>query len=184
MQQDLLNSDDAPVHLQSKQLEAILFASESSMNRKRLCELLDWSVETFENACDMLKKRLETSALELTETASGYRMQIRSQHAGLIHKLWPDKESKLSQAMLETISIIAYKQPVTRADIEQIRGVSTSSAILRQLFDKGWIHEKGYRDLPGKPALIHTSQVFLDAFNLKSLKELPELPALKAIDES
>lgn len=183
MQPDLLNKHDASTQENSKQLEAVLFVSETSLNRKKLRELLDWSEDTFDKALALLTLRLEDSALELAETATGFRMQIRAQHGGLINTLWPDKEQKLSQAMLETISIIAYKQPVTRADIEQIRGVSTSSAILRQLFDKGWIVEKGFRDLPGKPSLLHTTKQFLDAFSLQSLKELPELPELKAVDE-
>lgn len=183
MQPDLLNKHDASTQENSRQLEAVLFVSETSLNRKKLRELLDWTEDTFDSALALLRLRLEDSALELAETASGFRMQVRSQHAALIQQLWPEKQSKLSQAMLETISIIAYKQPVTRADIEQIRGVSTSSAILRQLFDKGWIVEKGFRDLPGKPSLLHTTKAFLDAFSVQNLNELPELPELKSMDE-
>lgn len=183
MQPDLLNKHDASTQQNSRALEAVLFATETSLNRKKLKEQLNWSDDTFEKALALLHARLEDSALELVETASGFRMQIRQQHAALIQKLWPEKQSKLSQAMLETLSIIAYKQPVTRADIEQIRGVSTSSAILRQLFDKGWIVEKGFRDLPGKPSLLHTTAAFLDAFSLQTLKALPALPELKAVSE-
>lgn len=182
MQQDLLNhSDNAKNH--SLMLEALLFASETSLTQPKIMQLLNWDKQSFDNAVIGLQGRLENSAVELINSASGYRLQIRQHFSSLVHTLYPEKQQKLSQAMLETLTIVAYKQPVTRADIEQIRGVSTSSAILRQLFDKGWIMEKGFRELPGKPSLLHTTKAFLDAFGLQSLKQLPELPELKGISE-
>ena len=108
-------------------------------------------------------------------------MQIKAEYAPLIQQIFPERPETLSQAVLETLSIIAYKQPVTRLDIEQIRGVSVSSHILRQLFDKGWIVEKGYKDTLGRPALLHTTDEFLDAFGLCSLAELPPMPDINAL---
>ena len=92
--------------------------------------------------------------------------------------MFPQRLEHLSQALLETLSVIAYKQPVTRSDIEQVRGVTVSSNILRQLFDKGWIVEKGFRETLGRPALLHTTPEFLDAFGLEKLEDLPPLPEL------
>lgn len=183
MQQDLLNhhSDNAQNH--SLMLEALLFGSEISLTQSKIMQLLNWDEQSFDRAVTDLQGKLENSAVELISSASGYRLQIRQQFSTLVHTLYPEKQQKLSQALLETLTIVAYKQPVTRADIEQIRGVSTSSAILRQLFDKGWIMEKGFRELPGKPSLLHTTKAFLDAFGLQSLKQLPELPELKEISE-
>lgn len=167
----------------SLNLEALIFASESTVSKKQLMNWLNIDHQCFDNALALLKKRLEASALTIIETASGFRLQISEKYAPIISTIWPDKQIKLSQALLETLSIIAYKQPVTRADIEQIRGVSTSSKLLRQLFDKGWIIEKGFRDVVGKPALLHTTADFLDAFSLQHLSQLPPLPELKPIDK-
>ena len=114
------------------------------------------------------------------ETASGYRLQIANEFSPLIQTVFPQRQETLSQALLETLSVIAYKQPVTRADIEHVRGVTVSSHILRQLFDKGWIEERGYKDTLGRPALLHTTQAFLAAFGLTSLQELPELPNINS----
>ena len=129
----------------------------------------------------LLEERLSGGVLELSQTASGYRLQIKAEYAPLIQQIFPERPETLSQAVLETLSIIAYKQPVTRLDIEQIRGVSVSSHILRQLFDKGWIVEKGYKDTLGRPALLHTTDEFLDAFGLCSLAELPPMPDINAL---
>lgn len=119
--------------------------------------------------------------LTLAATASGYRLQIDDDYSPLIQQVFPQRLQSLSQALLETLSVIAYKQPVTRSDIEQVRGVTVSSNILRQLFDKGWIIEDGYKDTLGRPALLHTTPDFLDAFGLTSLEQLPDLPDLQSL---
>lgn len=162
----------------SKAIEAILHASETPLTAKQLRQLLDISQSDLDRALIVLQERLSQGALTLFETASGYRLQIANEFSPLIQQVFPQRQETLSQALLETLSVIAYKQPVTRGDIEQIRGVTVSSNILRQLFDKGWIDEKGFKDTIGRPALLHTTDVFLEAFGLASLDELPDLPEI------
>ena len=129
-----------------------------------------------------LQQRLSQGALTLADTASGYRLQIANDFSPLIQQVFPQRQETLSQALLETLSVIAYKQPVTRGDIEQIRGVTVSSNILRQLFDKGWIIEQGFRDTLGRPALLHTTPACLAAFGLKSLQDLPKLADVQQLE--
>ena len=164
--------------LLSRRIEVLLHASESPLTDSQLRKHLSLSKQELETALVVLQQRLTTGVLTLSESASGYRLQIRSEYSSLIQKVFPQRLETLSQALLETLSVIAYKQPVTRSDIEQVRGVTVSSNILRQLFDKGWIMEKGYRETLGRPALLHTTPEFLDAFGLESLEQLPPLPDL------
>lgn len=162
----------------SRRIEVLLHASESPLTDSQLRKHLSLSKPELETALLVLQQRLTTGVLSLSESASGYRLQIRSEYSALIQHVFPQRLESLSQALLETLSVIAYKQPVTRGDIEQVRGVTVSSNILRQLFDKGWIIEKGYRETLGRPALLHTTPHFLDAFGLESLEQLPPLPDL------
>lgn len=162
----------------SKQIEAILHASENTVSAKKLCEFLDIREKELHAALMVLQERLSLGALVLVHTAMGYRLQINSDFSPLIAQLLPERREHLSQALLETLAVIAYKQPVTRSDIEQVRGVSVSSGILRQLFDKGWVVEKGHKDILGRPALLHTTQEFLASFGLQSLADLPPLPPI------
>ena len=164
--------------LLSRRIEVLLHASESPLTDSQLRKYLSLSKQELETALVVLQQRLTTGVLSLSESASGYRLQIRSEYSSLIQEVFPQRLEHLSQALLETLSVIAYKQPVTRSDIEQVRGVTVSSNILRQLFDKGWIIEKGYRETLGRPALLHTTPEFLDAFGLDSLEQLPPLPDL------
>ncbi|SUD90015.1 SMC-Scp complex subunit ScpB [Psychrobacter phenylpyruvicus] len=164
--------------LLSRRIEVLLHASESPLTGSQLRKYLSLSKQELETALVILQQRLTTGVLSLSESASGYRLQIRSEYSSLIQEVFPQRLEHLSQALLETLSVIAYKQPVTRSDIEQVRGVTVSSNILRQLFDKGWIVEKGYRETLGRPALLHTTPEFLDAFGLESLEQLPPLPDL------
>ena len=129
-----------------------------------------------------LDAELEGRAVELREVGSGYRLQIRSDLMPVISQLWAEKPPRYSRALLETLAIIAYRQPITRGEIEQIRGVSVSSNILRTLQERDWIRVIGHRDVPGRPELIGTTKAFLDYFNLKSLDELPTLAEIKDID--
>lgn len=167
----------------SRKIEAILHASETPVTIKQLRTYLELSPADIERALLILQERLSHGALTLAETATGYRLQIANEFSPLIAQIFPQRQENLSQALLETLSVIAYKQPVTRSDIEQVRGVTVSSNILRQLFDKGWIEEKGFKDTLGRPALLHTTPSFLVSFGLKDLTELPPLPDLKAISE-
>lgn len=179
--QNTTNSDLSTFNrydLLSRRIEVLLHASESPLTDSQLRKHLSLSKQELETALVVLQQRLTTGVLTLSESASGYRLQIRSEYSSLIQKVFPQRLETLSQALLETLSVIAYKQPVTRSDIEQVRGVTVSSNILRQLFDKGWIMEKGYRETLGRPALLHTTPEFLDAFGLESLEQLPPLPDL------
>lgn len=166
----------------SRRIEVLLHASESPLTANQLKKFLSLSKTELETALVVLEQRLTTGVLTLSESASGYRLQIRSEYSGLIQQVFPQRLESLSQALLETLSVIAYKQPVTRSDIEQVRGVTVSSNILRQLFDKGWIIEKGHRETLGRPALLHTTDAFLDAFGLESLEQLPPLPDLNLLE--
>lgn len=167
----------------SRQIEALLHASEAPLTEHFLKKQLSLTSVELEQCLSTLQERLSLGSLALNKTASGYRLQIADSFSPLIQRVFPQRQERLSQALLETLSIIAYKQPVTRGDIEQIRGVSLSSQILRQLFDKGWIKEAGFKDTLGRPALLHTTPLFLDAFGLTHLDELPALPDIQALAE-
>lgn len=162
----------------SRYIEVLLHASETPLTDQDLKKHLSMSSDELQMALIILKERLSGSVLTLGKTASGYRLQIKDSYSRLIQQIFPERLESLSQALLETLSVIAYKQPVTRGDIEQVRGVTVSSNILRQLFDKGWIMEKGHKDTLGRPALLHTTPAFLDAFGLDNLEQLPPLPNL------
>lgn len=165
----------------SKHIEVFLHASEAPLTASILKKYLSLNTKELTQALALLQQRLDTGVLTLHETASGYRLQVADDYSALIQRVFPQRQERLSQALLETLSVIAYKQPVTRSDIEHVRGVTLSSNILRQLFDKGWIEEKGYKETLGRPALLHTTAQFLDAFGLTSLDELPPLPDMEAI---
>lgn len=126
---------------------------------------------------------LKDRAVELAEVGSGYRIQVRTSLMPYMAKLWEDKPPRYSRALLETLAIIAYRQPITRGDIEQIRGVSISSTILRTLQERDWIKVIGHRDVPGRPELLGTTKAFLDYFNIKALSELPTLAEIKDLEE-
>ena len=162
----------------SRHIEVLLHASETPLTDSQLKKHLSLTQQELETSLVILQQRLSHGVLSLQHGATGYRLQIANQYSHLIQQVFPQRLESLSQALLETLSVIAYKQPVTRSDIEQIRGVTLSSGILRQLFDKGWIVEDGYKDTIGRPALLHTTPEFLQAFSLESLDDLPELPAI------
>jgi segregation and condensation protein B len=120
---------------------------------------------------------------ELMQTASGYRFQVRQDLAEWVNRLWTEKPKRYSRAMLETMALIAYRQPLTRGDIEQVRGVAVSSDTIRTLQERDWVRVVGFRDVPGKPALYATTKNFLDYFNIKSLEQLPALSEIKDFAE-
>ena len=165
----------------SKRIEVLLHASEAPLTAHSLKKHLSLSTKELKQTLEVLQQRLDTGVLRLHETASGYRLQISDDYSSLIQRIFPQRQERLSQALLETLSVIAYKQPMTRSDIEHVRGVTLSSNILRQLFDKGWIVEKGFKDTLGRPALLHTTAQFLDAFGLSHLDELPPMPDMETI---
>ena len=165
----------------SKQIEVLLHASEAPLTAALIKKHLSLTDKELQVALEVLQERLNDSVLSLVKTASGYRLQIADSYSTLIQRVFPQRQERLSQALLETLSVIAYKQPVTRSDIEFVRGVTLSSNILRQLFDKGWIIEDGYKESLGRPALLHTTSQFLDAFGLSHLDELPPMPDMAAV---
>ena len=163
------------------QLEAIIFASEAAVSLARLKEALQnqYSKAELRQLLQQLAMLQHGRSIELVETAQGFRFQVRAKYRNIITQVWPERPTRLSPTLLETIAVIAYHQPVTRADIEQIRGVSNNSQILRSLFDWNWIKESGFRELPGRPALLVTTPQFLNAFGLSSLGQLPPLQDAK-----
>ena len=171
----------APQHETLMQLEAIIFASETAVSLARLKDALQNKYSTTE--LRLLLKQLSVlqqgRSIELIETAQGYRFQVRAKYRDIITQVWPERPTRLSPTLLEIMAVIAYHQPVTRADIEQIRGVSNNSQILRSLFDWNWIKESGFKELPGRPALLVTTPQFLNAFGLLSLGQLPPLQDAK-----
>ena len=125
-----------------------------------------------------LNEEYEERGLVISEVASGFRMQIKSAMADRLQKLWEERPPRYSRALFETLALIAYRQPITRGDIEEIRGVSVSSNIMRQLLERDWVRVVGHRDVPGRPAMFGTTKAFLDYFSLKKLDDLPPLADL------
>lgn len=163
------------------QLEAIIFASDSAVSLARLKEAFQdrYSKQELRQYLQQLSMLMHGRSIELIETAQGFRFQVRAKYRNIIAQTWPERPARLSPSLLETLAVIAYHQPVTRADIEQIRGVTNNSQILRSLFDWNWIKESGFRELPGRPALLVTTPQFLNAFGLTSLGQLPPLQDAK-----
>lgn len=163
------------------QLEAIIFASDSAVSLGRLKEAFQdrYTKQELRQYLQQLSMLMHGRSIELIETAQGFRFQVRAKYRNIIAQTWPERPARLSPSLLETLAVIAYHQPVTRADIEQIRGVTNNSQILRSLFDWNWIKESGFRELPGRPALLVTTPQFLNAFGLTSLGQLPPLQDAK-----
>ena len=133
-------------------------------------------------ALESLSQDYANRPIELLETAAGFRINVRSEYATWVSRLWEERPPKYSRALLETLSLIAYRQPITRGEIEDVRGVSVSSSIIKTLMERHWIKEVGHRDVPGRPALLATSKEFLNYFGLKSLDDLPTLSEIKDLD--
>jgi segregation and condensation protein B len=125
----------------------------------------------------------EGRPMELVEVASGFRLQVRKEHSARLSRLWQERPTRYSRALLETLALIAYRQPITRAEIENVRGVTVNPNIIRTLTERGWIRVVGHREVPGHPELLGTTRDFLDYFGLRSLDELPSLAALRDMDD-
>jgi segregation and condensation protein B len=136
-----------------------------------------------QDAVATLRNEYETRGLELVEVASGLRIQIRTAVAEPVSRLWQERPAKYSRAMLETLALVAYRQPITRGEIEQIRGVAVNPNIIKTLLERSWIRVVGHRDVPGKPELLGTTREFLDYFGLKKLDDLPTLAQLKELED-
>ena len=167
-------------------LEAFLLASGKPQSLERLFELFEEGERpepgVFKKALVHLGKSCEGRAFELVEVASGYRLQVRERYAPWVGRLWEERPQRYSRAMLETLALIAYRQPITRGEIEDVRGVAVNSHIVKTLLEREWIRVVGHRDVPGRPAMFATTKAFLDHFNLKSLDQLPPLAALRELE--
>ena len=164
-------------------IEALLFGAGRPLRLSEIRNILNNNGGTIElsdikKSLNMLEERYINTSIEIQEVASGYRLNIKQEHSSSLGNIWNDKTPRISKALMETISIIAFKQPVTRGDIEDIRGVSVSTRSIRSLLERNWIRISGTRDVPGRPALYSTTKDFLDDLNLKSISDLPELPEI------
>lgn len=179
---DLVQSDPSQIkHV----LEAALLSSSEPLPVADLKKLFEDEIasEVLRRILEELRTDWAERGVVLVNVASGWRFQVRPEYQRFLDRLNPQKPPKYSRAVLETLAIIAYKQPVTRGDIEDIRGVTVSSGILKALESRGWIDEVGHREVPGRPALYSTTRAFLDDLNLRSLDELPPLEELGALLE-
>src|ERR1700756_6070004 len=141
------------------------------------------STQQLQAALEALAREYAGRGIELKHTAGGYRIQVRRELAAEISRLWPERAVRYSRALLETLALIAYRQPITRAEIEAVRGVAVNPNITRTLIERNWVRVVGHRNVPGHPELLGTTREFLDYFGLKSLDELPPLAELKAISD-
>lgn len=168
-------------------IEAALLAAGKPLPVGELAELFEEdsrpSRAEVVTALDELVALYEGRAIELKETASGWRVQVRQNYAREISRLWPERPQKYSRALLETLALIAYRQPITRAEIELVRGVAVNPNIVKTLMEREWVRVVGHRDAPGRPELLGTTKSFLDYFGLRSIDELPPLAELKAMTD-
>jgi segregation and condensation protein B len=171
----------------SNVLEAVLLAAGRPVSIEQMLELFDEqqrpAPEEIEAALAELGERCAGRACELREVASGWRLQVRPEHAEIVSRIWQERPARYSRALLETLALIAYRQPVTRGEIEDVRGVTVASTIMRTLHERNWIRVVGHREVPGRPELLGTTREFLDYFGLKSLDDLPTLAELRDLDD-
>jgi segregation and condensation protein B len=168
-------------------IEAALLAAGRPLAAAELVALFDerdgFDAAEVHTAIEILRSEYETRGLELVEVANGFRIQIRAAVAQPVSRLWQERPAKYSRALLETLALVAYRQPITRGEIEQIRGVAVNPNIIKTLLERSWIRVVGHRDVPGKPELLGTTRDFLDYFSLKRLDELPTLAQLKELED-
>jgi segregation and condensation protein B len=167
-------------------LEAALLASSGSLSFDKLVELfttkgVDADRSEIRSALAALGEDYAERAIELKETASGYRIQVKSSAREWLHPLFEERAPRYTRALLETLALVAYRQPITRAEIEEVRGVAVSSNIVRTLMERGWVKVVGFRDVPGKPSMLGTTREFLDYFGLKKLDDLPPLADIREL---
>jgi segregation and condensation protein B len=169
-------------------IEAALLAAGKPLQAAELVDLFAEAAERptlagVQAALAALSEEYSTRGIEIKETAAGFRIQVRADFSNEISRLWPERPAKYSRALLETLAIIAYRQPITRAEIEAVRGVAVNPNIVKTVIERNWVHVVGHRDVPGRPELLGTTRDFLDYFGLKRLDELPPLAELKSIGE-
>lgn len=168
-------------------IEAALLASERPLSADRILNLFHVdempTKQDVNDALDALRSDCEERGLELLEVSTGYRYQVRQEYGEWINRMFEERAPRYSRALLETLALVCYKQPITRAEVEDVRGVAVSTNIIRTLLDREWIKLVGHRDVPGKPALYGTTRKLLDDLNLKKLDELPPLADIRDIDQ-
>lgn len=168
-------------------IEGALLASGKPLSLDQLRELFAEEErptrQVMEHAISQLELACADRSYEVVKVASGYRLQIRSEYATWVGRLFEEKPQRYSRALLETLALIAYRQPITRGEIEDIRGVAVSSNIIRTLTEREWLHIVGHKDVPGRPAMYATTRQFLDYFGLKTLEQLPPLSEIRDLDE-
>ena len=168
-------------------IEAALLAAGQPLTVDRIISMFDEGEQperqAIRDAFASIEQDCAERGIELKQVASGYRFQVKKDFTPWVHRLWEEKPSRYSRASMETLALIAYRQPITRAEIEEVRGVSVSSNIMKTLLERDWIRVVGHRDVPGKPAMYGTTKQFLDYFNLKTLDELPKLSDLVDLDK-
>ncbi|HUA25274.1 MAG TPA: SMC-Scp complex subunit ScpB [Steroidobacteraceae bacterium] len=168
-------------------IEAALLAAGRPVQPAELIQLFDENArpsnEQLRAAIDALAAEYRERGIELKETASGVRIQVRRELAAEVSRLWPERPARYSRALLETLALIAYRQPITRGEIEAVRGVAVNPNIVKTLLERNWVRVVGHRDVPGRPELLGTTREFLDYFGLRSLDELPPLSELKAVGD-
>ena len=168
-------------------LEAALLAAGRPLNLDKLGELFGKrsrpDKQSLRRVLEMLAADYGDRGIELKEVASGYRVQIKHSMSDWLTPLWEERVPRYSRALLETLALIAYRQPITRGDIEDVRGVAVTTGIIRTLLERDWIRVVGHRDVPGKPAMFGTTREFLDYFGLKKLDDLPPLSEIKDLDD-
>ncbi|MBR9869560.1 MAG: SMC-Scp complex subunit ScpB [Gammaproteobacteria bacterium] len=179
-------NEDEKVRIQAI-VEAALLASGKPLSIEQLRDLFLESERPTRHAMEQAVVQLETDCegrgFELKQVASGYRLQVRAEFAPWVGRLFEEKPQRYSRALLETLALIAYRQPITRGEIEEIRGVTVSSNIIRTLLEREWVRVVGHRDVPGRPAMYATTKQFLDYFNLTGLDELPALSEVRDLEE-
>ena len=169
-------------------VEAILFASQTPLTTKQIQqvfpEIEQPGLDEIQAAIEAISTDYQPRPIELKQVASGYRFQVKSSLSHWVSRLFEEKPPRYSRALLETLAIIAYRQPVTRGDIEDIRGVSVSSSIIQTLLEREWVRVVGHKEVPGRPGLYGTTKQFLDYFNISSLNELPTMQQIVNLDAS
>ena len=174
-------------HYVKNVIEAALLAAGRPLTMDEMVSVFDErdgsNADEVRTAIAALTADYETRGLELLEVASGYRIQIKAVVAEPVSRLWQERPTKYSRALLETLALVAYRQPITRGEIEQIRGVAVNPHIIKTLLERSWIRVVGHRDVPGKPELLGTTREFLDYFSLKKLDDLPTLAQLKELED-
>ena len=169
-------------------LEALFAASDKPLSVNQLFELFVGDIDhpnkdEIRKAIEDLTEKYQHGGVELKQVASGYRLQVRAEFETWVTRLWEQKPPRYSRALMETLALIAYRQPITRGEIEDIRGVSVSTNIVRTLEERDWVKSLGHKEVPGRPTLYGTTREFLDYFNLKSLNELPTLAEIRDLDQ-